>query len=513
MSSEDTEKELLETMTAIQLSDKVTSQGELYCVNCCEFLWPPIMLGKKGNICGNCWKNDSKGFIPNIALEKTLENLSIRCMNSENGCKVRNHYKEMAVHKKQCTYRSFSCPINSIDHCEWLGYNNDLVHHFIQEHPQNIIKAEINSVLLNVDVENDVKEIKLMMLSDRIFISLISNDIVNQILSVTVFFVDDFKSKANDYQFIVQLSTSENALISHETNKFEVVHISNYNKDYNDGLKIDIGLLKRFSTDSFCKCTFKILSNVCESKTSEELLRNFECPVCNNYMRAPIYQCLSGHSICKQCKPKLMDCPICHSDLGNTRNYSLESFSNGIYFPCSYYHRGCEQSFLEKDINKHEGDCRFRSYICPFGNTYCDWIGLLTNLSCHLKNVHTDATYMTNQEKSTAPFWVERHFCQTYCLMTYGEIFRVSYEQENGHQNWAVQLVGPKSETKVYSYEITLINERKPHKKLTRLDLCQEYTGNDDIFNHSVKLPSNILSEFTNNGELTYLVRILKIRI
>ena len=40
-----------------------------------------------------------------------------------------------------------------------------------------------------------------------------------------------------------------------------------------------------------------------------------ECPVCFQTIDSvPIYQCLNGHVVCKDCHPKLENCPICRDD-------------------------------------------------------------------------------------------------------------------------------------------------------------------------------------------------------
>ena len=58
---------------------------------------------------------------------------------------------------------------------------------------------------------------------------------------------------------------------------------------------------------------------------------NLECPVCLTVPRStPIYQCGNGHLLCKDCKPRLRECPICKTKCG------FESASNtfgGISFP------------------------------------------------------------------------------------------------------------------------------------------------------------------------------------
>ena len=40
-----------------------------------------------------------------------------------------------------------------------------------------------------------------------------------------------------------------------------------------------------------------------------------DCPICFLTIdSAPIYQCLNGHVVCKDCHPKLENCPICRDE-------------------------------------------------------------------------------------------------------------------------------------------------------------------------------------------------------
>jgi hypothetical protein len=46
-------------------------------------------------------------------------------------------------------------------------------------------------------------------------------------------------------------------------------------------------------------------------KEIEEKERDLECPVCFEICVAPIYMCDLSHQICKQCRPKMNNCPQC----------------------------------------------------------------------------------------------------------------------------------------------------------------------------------------------------------
>ena len=50
-----------------------------------------------------------------------------------------------------------------------------------------------------------------------------------------------------------------------------------------------------------------------------------ECPVCIESIKTtPIHQCANGHVICKDCIPKLNNCPICRNDSTLSRNLMIE---------------------------------------------------------------------------------------------------------------------------------------------------------------------------------------------
>ena len=59
----------------------------------------------------------------------------------------------------------------------------------------------------------------------------------------------------------------------------------------------------------------------------EEYIRDLlECPVCMDTIKfVPVYQCINGHVICKDCIEKLNNCPICRNDSSLVRSLKLES--------------------------------------------------------------------------------------------------------------------------------------------------------------------------------------------
>merc|ERR1712172_112711 len=55
--------------------------------------------------------------------------------------------------------------------------------------------------------------------------------------------------------------------------------------------------------------------------------RTLECPVCLNPLRSPVqmFQCVSGHIVCGNCKPKIQACPKCRERMMG-RAHDFENF-------------------------------------------------------------------------------------------------------------------------------------------------------------------------------------------
>ena len=59
--------------------------------------------------------------------------------------------------------------------------------------------------------------------------------------------------------------------------------------------------------------------------TKEDLKAELECPICLIIpRRGPIYQCVNGHIICKECQEKVDTCPVCRDDMFEIRNLVVE---------------------------------------------------------------------------------------------------------------------------------------------------------------------------------------------
>ncbi|KAK4746236.1 hypothetical protein SAY87_012548 [Trapa incisa] len=126
--------------------------------------------------------------------------------------------------------------------------------------------------------------------------------------------------------------------------------------------------------------------NVSVSSSVRELL---ECPVCLNAMYPPIHQCSNGHTLCSGCKPRVHNrCPTCRHELGNIRCLALEKIAASLELPCKYQSFGCIGIYPYYSKLKHESQCSFRPYNCPYAGSECTVVGDIPYLVAHLKDDH-----------------------------------------------------------------------------------------------------------------------------
>ncbi len=66
----------------------------------------------------------------------------------------------------------------------------------------------------------------------------------------------------------------------------------------------------------------------------DALIKNFDCPVCHDWVTPPIVQCRKGHIVCGPCKSKgLKACPICKQRFSDVNNWMMEQV---LIFSCMF---------------------------------------------------------------------------------------------------------------------------------------------------------------------------------
>lgn len=128
-----------------------------------------------------------------------------------------------------------------------------------------------------------------------------------------------------------------------------------------------------------------------------EQLTELRCPVCQKYMKPPIYLCENSHGICEKCYELMSECPKCQSSLTERRSTHLEALSGLILFPCDL----CHEEFYLEDLADHkcgEND-EEPTIMCMIGQVYgdCVWRGTEKDALNHYSANHPN-NYWTKEE-------------------------------------------------------------------------------------------------------------------
>jgi len=196
---------------------------------------------------------------------------------------------------------------------------------------------------------------------------------------------------------------------------------------------------------------------------SKDLLLELECPVCMEYMLPPITMCEKGHNICNSCKSRLDNCPSCRGKFTDIKNLSLENMCRKAQLPCKHAKNGCKDVFLGDTIAKHQSECLYGLYKCPFSCTSlfdCSWEGIFADMEGHIRSKHveaSDARDVHGTHKVRLPkFETASAWCQA--LFTMNEVFFRRSLVEHGFLYCCVLYVGPKDKAQNYSYRLTIEN-------------------------------------------------------
>lgn len=117
-------------------------------------------------------------------------------------------------------------------------------------------------------------------------------------------------------------------------------------------------------------------------------------------------QCHNGHTLCSTCKTRVHNrCPTCRQELGDIRCLALEKVAESLELPCKYLSLGCPEIFPYYSKLKHESQCNFRPYSCPYAGSECSTVGDIPYLVTHLRDdhkvdMHTGSTFNHRYVKS-----------------------------------------------------------------------------------------------------------------
>jgi len=195
------------------------------------------------------------------------------------------------------------------------------------------------------------------------------------------------------------------------------------------------------------------------------LLEELECPVCREYVVAPIAMCVSGHSVCTTCRYKMYRCPVCTKPFSISRNYALENIAGKMMYPCKYQEEGCNESLTLQQRAAHHAECSHQTHKCPFSlldKEPCRWEGSPATIVNHIKNNHSDlcSSLQVGRFKrrlwdiDTGPFWCRAMFAMDEVFFWYTAL-------KDSHVYSSVFYVGPAVNASSYKYRITVSKDDK----------------------------------------------------
>ncbi|XP_050295438.1 uncharacterized protein LOC126735479 [Anthonomus grandis grandis] len=512
------------------VTDALLRKNILHCAICKNLLLStPVMLVENvGNLCSTCYNENflESKCVQNTALEELVTTLSYPCRFRENGC---NHWScsaDLLDHEENCKFRSKRCPMHAITLCTWEGFPVEFVGHFLNCHGEHVINFENSLFFLDITFDDEAL-IKLLVMKNIILLLKMQLSLGKNKLLYIVCNVKDDDNSNFDYS-VKHKGNSDNYIKT----RSRVVD-SNYaykNLEECDAVSVDLVSLRQT-----VKVTNRI-TNIFKIKTydtpvhyiGERMLQYFECPVCKSFMKPPIFQCQSGHSICNTCKPRLEKCPTCRAAFGMTRNYSLEGLTAGVSYPCAYHDFGCMLSLSPIDISRHEAVCPYKPYNCPMPQ--CTMSGTQDVIINHLHDFHAD--YVLQDASNEARFSDAKHqgYTDTFrlsdthhslasynhildrrILIEFDHIFRLTCKRMNEYCMWAAEVIGVQSELKLnFVYEVSIIDLRRPEKRLIRTDYCLNEMPEDDLFKKCIMFPNSILSAYSHNGMVSFQFKIKK---
>ncbi|CAH1101726.1 unnamed protein product [Psylliodes chrysocephalus] len=495
-------------------TDELLESNCFYCTICKDILKPPIMLIENiGNICANCFDEKQEvmnwNSMKNVALENILKLLKLPCKYKIKGCTERFSYEDLVYHQNNCKFRTKICSMFKFSGCEWEGNTIDFVDHFKESHGDHVINFENNLFFLETSL-NDANLVKLLVTKQNVFMLRMQTNLEKKKLFYMICSIND------DYNSFCEFSVKHKGGSENYIKTKSKILSSYYNyKDFDENIAVEIDLdaLKHISHIS------ETITNIFKIKLDEspadciddKILHFFECPVCKNFMKPPIYQCNSGHSICNLCRPRLEKCPTCRSMFGNTRNYSLEGLTAGVQYPCIYHDSGCNEIGSSNYMVKHESECLFKPYNCPFPS--CTSTGNHEAVIHHLINFHFDSCIYSGNSGYTDSFRLDQNNCYNKifdrkCIIAYNHIFRLTCKRVAEHCLMAAEIVGTKNDSKTFIYEVSIIDMRRPEKKLIRTDYCLNEMAEDELFKKCIMFPNSVLSAYSNHGMITFNITI-----
>lgn len=330
-------------MEKIQLPENVMK--ELKCNLCGEFLsYAPITLhAVTGSVCGRCPPLEAERDIDPLResnYEKIAKHLLLfPCRYHLQGCEGIFSMDDIPIHEEACSHRPFFCPVMPLGCCAWQGSPAESHMHFMTDHQDFLLQTNV----FELDIINRYATNMLMSQFDCLFLVHKEYNSSDGTFYCGIYQITNYEIK--NYDYVLGFKSGDGQ------RKFQVgaKPVPRFKNDISkqDGFKINGPVIRdSLSSPMIITCTLQLTEKVHVNELPVEELQNLdlkaeaintsddeaeiikleddkmlldiECPVCQEFMIPPIYQCQVGHSVCGICKPQLRECPSCRGPLGKT---------------------------------------------------------------------------------------------------------------------------------------------------------------------------------------------------
>ncbi|XP_023014612.2 uncharacterized protein [Leptinotarsa decemlineata] len=332
---------------------------QLKCSLCDSFLSvsPVALISEDGNQykCGRCSAIKTTINTRATIYEHLAKLMTFPCNYKDCGKKI--PFVDIKDHEKVCEQRSVICPKAN---CYESIKVQKIAHHFKEKHSEvyhtNMFCIKNVYAYYNIDVleKNGKTYISIFDFDDNNFgLSICSTDPADNCQY-------EIKLKSDKSNFSISI-TNQNIILFNERehcfkcvsgnckSKFHVYKDNRKEISKRMTTKINRDSVKRMFGPGLITYTINIVEEGEKSKDKDDskvevkdaiirkakkiLLQLLECPFCKEYMSPPIYQCLTGHTMCNTCKSSLSKCSTCDADIEKTRNYTLEELSKKVELP------------------------------------------------------------------------------------------------------------------------------------------------------------------------------------
>lgn len=351
-----------------------------------------MLVSNLGNVCENCFNNKDNeelfknhNSIRNEQLEKYLSivDIRIKCRHEQNGCKDILNGRNKNEHENICKYRLINCPFQGMKKCTNTVPFVEMLNHF-NDHKNDFIPIQDASFEICFNPSISETCIQILSFNSDILLLKYTVDLCSCKLVYDLFYCSSEDETNLPKHIIVFIGPEEENIYM----KKNTVAFQEYCNSSRKSSEIDLNAIKQIVNGTE-NISFKIKL---DDNVSEKFVEIIECPVCNNVMKPPIFQCSVGHSICNECKMEINECPICRNRFTTTRNYLVEEISSNLnLLPKLLSKTKCTNSMCYFEhtadiVKRHEKYCRFNKqnvYVCPI----CQ-IQITQGIATHYKEYH-----------------------------------------------------------------------------------------------------------------------------